>query len=85
MDRQAEQDIRRIFLISRGLVGGVNFGPGSNNVYVPSAGNPPYTRIAEFGVAPTWSRPTQVPEPGSFGLLGIGLLGMALNRKRRKA
>ena len=30
-------------------------------------------------------RPTSVPEPGALGLLGIGLIGVALSKRRRKA
>jgi hypothetical protein len=31
----------------------------------------------------TWAVATQVPEPGTLALLGIGLLGMAVVRRRK--
>lgn len=55
----------------------------------PAPQGPPCPEEPEASLAalslPSVVDPTHVPEPGTLGLFGIGLLGLGLSRRRRKS
>lgn len=51
------------------------------NLSVPQS----FTGPAVFGLDDVALNASQVPEPGSLAILGVGLLGLALSRRQRKA
>jgi len=60
-----------------------NTNPGGSN---PPGTNPPVTTQPEIPSGPGNGNPptVNVPEPGTVGLLGMGLLGLALSLSRRR-
>jgi hypothetical protein len=75
-----ETPLTTTFDLSIAETGGIqNLGPDFTSLF--GASNP----LPTINVSSDISDTSQVPEPGSFALLGAGLAGLAFARRRRKA
>lgn len=75
---------RKIVLLSALAAGAIVATPAMATGWKPKP-KPPTTSTSTGGTTTSTGGSTKVPEPGVLGLMGAGLIGLGLARKRRKA